>query len=96
MYKVLICDKLSEEGIKILENAGIEVDCRFEMEKDELKEIIKDYDAVIVRSQTKIDAEIIEKAERLKFIGRAGVGVDSYKKGYNCYECSWSKYYLYL
>ena len=77
MYKVLICDKLSEEGIKILENAGIEADCRFGVDRDELKEIIKNYDAVIVRSQTKIDAEIIEEAKRLKFIGRAGVGVDN-------------------
>lgn len=77
MYKVLLCDKLSEEGIRILEEAQIEVDCKFGIDKNELKEIIKDYDAIIVRSQTKVDAEIIEEAKKLKFIGRAGVGVDN-------------------
>jgi len=77
MYKILICYKLSEEGIKILREAQFDVECKFGISRDELKNIIKEYDAVIVRSQTKLDAEILGEAERLRFIGRAGVGVDN-------------------
>jgi len=76
--KVLISDKLAEEGIKILQaEKGIKVDCKFGMKPDELKSIIKNYDALIVRSGTTVTSEIIEAADNLKFIGRAGVGLDN-------------------
>jgi len=76
--KILISDKLANEGINILEAVeGFEVDCQFGIEPQELKRIIKDYDALIIRSGTKVTADIIEAADKLKFIGRAGVGLDN-------------------
>ena len=76
--KILISDKLAQEGIDILKAVkGFEVDCKYDLKPDDLKKIIKDYDALIVRSSTTVTPEIIEAAGRLKFIGRAGVGLDN-------------------
>lgn len=76
--KVLISDKLAKEGVDILKSAGgITVDCDYDLKPDELKKKIKDYDALIVRSGTKVTKEIIEAADNLKVIGRAGVGLDN-------------------
>lgn len=76
--KILISDKLAQEGIEILQSVdGFEVDCQFGIKPDALKAIIKDFDALIVRSGTKVTADIIEAADNLKFIGRAGVGLDN-------------------
>ncbi|MEM7816760.1 MAG: phosphoglycerate dehydrogenase [Candidatus Aenigmatarchaeota archaeon] len=77
MAKILICDKLSDEGIKILEEAGFEIDCKYKLPVEELKKIISNYEAAIVRSETKFTSEIIENAHKLKVIGRAGVGLDN-------------------
>jgi len=78
MFKILISDKLEKEGIDILTAGGqFAVDCKFGIPADELKRIIKDYDALIVRSGTQVTAEIIEAADKLKVIGRAGVGLDN-------------------
>lgn len=76
--KILISDKLADEGIHILKEVKeFQVDCRTGLSPEELKKIIKDYDALIVRSETKVTADIIEAAERMRFIGRAGVGLDN-------------------
>ncbi|MBD3263547.1 MAG: phosphoglycerate dehydrogenase [Candidatus Omnitrophica bacterium] len=75
--KVIISDKLSREGIKILEEAGFTVDCKFGISAEELKKVIEEYRAIIVRSQTKLTSDIIEAGKNLKVIGRAGVGVDN-------------------
>ncbi|MDD5348537.1 MAG: phosphoglycerate dehydrogenase [Candidatus Omnitrophica bacterium] len=78
MFKVLVSDSLSEEGLKILkENKDFQVDVKTGMKPEELKGVIKDYDALIVRSATKATRDIIDAAERLKVIGRAGVGLDN-------------------
>jgi D-3-phosphoglycerate dehydrogenase len=77
MVKVIVCDKLSEEGIKILQEAGFTVDCKYKTPPEELKKIIKDYQAAVVRSDTKFTKDIIEQADNLKIIGRAGVGLDN-------------------
>ena len=78
MFKILISDKLEKEGIDILTaDARFTVDCKFGIPVDELKKIIKDYDALIVRSGTQVTAEIIDAAVKLKVIGRAGVGLDN-------------------
>ena len=77
MDKIIVSDKLSPEGIKILEEAGFKVDCKYKLSPDELKEVIGDYQGIIVRSGTKLTGEIIEKADNLKVIGRAGVGLDN-------------------
>ncbi len=77
-YRVLVSDKLSEQGLTILEQAeGIEVDHRPGMAADELLREIGAYDALIVRSGTKVTAEVIEAGEALKVVGRAGIGVDN-------------------
>lgn len=69
---------MAEEGINILKAVkGFQVDCKFGIKPDELKAIIKNYDALIVRSGTKVTEEIIDEAKNLKVIGRAGVGLDN-------------------
>src|SRR3989338_5226790 len=76
--KILISDKLADEGIAILKEVKeFQVDCKYNLKPEELKRIIKDYDALIVRSGTTVTADILEAASRLKVIGRAGVGLDN-------------------
>jgi D-3-phosphoglycerate dehydrogenase len=78
MKRVLVSDSMASEVAEILGNApGIKVDVKTGMKPDELKAVIKDYDALIVRSSTKVTAEIIEAAVKLSAIGRAGAGVDN-------------------
>jgi D-3-phosphoglycerate dehydrogenase len=75
---ILISDKLAEEGIAILKAVKeFKVDCKYGLSPEELKSVIKDYDALIIRSGTKVTADILENADRLKVIGRAGVGLDN-------------------
>ena len=75
--KILISDKLQEEGINIFEENGFEVDKKFTITNDELKKEIDQYDGIVVRSRTKLTAEILSQASNLKAIGRAGVGLDN-------------------
>ncbi len=76
--KILVSDKLANEGLDILRAVKeFQVDLKTGMTPAELKAIIKDYDALIVRSETKVTAEILEAADKLKVIGRAGVGLDN-------------------
>ncbi|MFP6637160.1 MAG: phosphoglycerate dehydrogenase [Nitrospinaceae bacterium] len=76
--KVLISDNLSATGVDILKKeSGIEVDVNTGLSKEELIKIIPAYDGLIVRSATKVVAEIIEAAKNLKVVGRAGIGVDN-------------------
>jgi len=76
--KVLIADSMSPKAVEILkETPGIDVDVITGLKPDELKARIKDYHGLVVRSATKATAEIIEAAENLKVIGRAGTGVDN-------------------
>ncbi|MHA1219742.1 MAG: hydroxyacid dehydrogenase [Candidatus Heimdallarchaeaceae archaeon] len=77
MPKVLLSDKLNEKIIEVLENAGFEVKVGWDIPKEELPQIIGEYDAIIVRSATKVRGELLEKAVNLKVIGRAGVGLDN-------------------
>jgi D-3-phosphoglycerate dehydrogenase len=76
--KVLVSDKLSEAGLKVLRDApGIDVDYRAGLKEDQLAEIIGEYDALVIRSGTTVTANIIEAAHNLKVVGRAGIGVDN-------------------
>lgn len=76
--KILVSDPLSEEGIKILKEVKeFEVDVNTGLKPDDLKKIIPQYDAIIVRSATKLTKDIIDAATNLKVIGRAGVGLDN-------------------
>ncbi|MDD5432849.1 MAG: phosphoglycerate dehydrogenase [Candidatus Omnitrophica bacterium] len=78
MYKILISDALSEEGVKILKDVKeFQVDVKTDLKPDALREVIRDYDALIVRSATKVTKDIVEAALKLKAIGRAGVGLDN-------------------
>ena len=76
--KVLISDAMSERAVEIFKNTpGITCEVSTGLKPDELKEKIKGFHALVVRSSTKVTAEIIEAAEDLKVIGRAGTGVDN-------------------
>lgn len=76
--KVLIADNLSDEGIKILKDSDLfEIDARKKTPREEILKIIHDYEGLIIRSSTKADAELLEKAQNMKVIIRAGVGVDN-------------------
>ncbi len=78
MFKILISDSLSDEGLNILRSSKeFVVDVKTGLKPDELKAIIGDYDALVVRSATKATAELIEAGAKLKIIGRAGVGLDN-------------------
>jgi D-3-phosphoglycerate dehydrogenase len=74
--RVLVKEKIADSGIELL-RAHFDVDLGLEMGDDELREAISAYDAILIRSATKLTAELIEAAERLKVIGRAGTGVDN-------------------
>lgn len=75
--KILITDPIEEACVSILRDEGFEVDLRPGLAKDEIKKIINDYVALIVRSGTKVTADIINEAKNLKIIARAGAGVDN-------------------
>ena len=75
--KVLVCDPIHEDGIKILKDAGFEVDINPDISYEELKGKVRDYDVLVVRSRTKVTREIIEAGEKLKVVGRAGAGIDN-------------------
>ena len=75
--KVLASDKIAESGLKKLRDAGFEVDMKTGLPEDELVKIIPQYDALVVRSETKVTPKIIEAGKKLKIIARAGVGVDN-------------------
>lgn len=76
-FKILICDKIADEGIKLLEEKSYEVTKAWDMPKDELPKIVGGYDALIVRSATKVKGNLIVNAQNLKVIGRAGIGLDN-------------------
>ncbi len=76
--KVLVSDKLADVGIKMFEEAeGIDVHVKVGLPPEELKAIIKDYDALVIRSATKVTEDLLEAAARLRVIGRAGIGLDN-------------------
>jgi D-3-phosphoglycerate dehydrogenase len=74
--KVLIPEKLADPGIELLRQ-DFEVDVRLGLTPEELLETIGDYDGLIIRSATQVSAEVIDRADNLKAIGRAGIGVDN-------------------
>jgi D-3-phosphoglycerate dehydrogenase len=75
-YRVLVSDPLAEEGIEILKGFA-DVDVNTGLTEDQLVAIIGEYDALLVRSGTEVTAQVIDAGGRLKFIGRAGAGVDN-------------------
>ncbi|HEY9825957.1 MAG TPA: NAD(P)-dependent oxidoreductase, partial [Stenomitos sp.] len=76
MPKVLVSDPIDQVGIKLLEQVA-QVDVRTNLSPEELVQVIAEYDALMIRSGTRVTQEVIEAGEKLKIIGRAGVGVDN-------------------
>jgi D-3-phosphoglycerate dehydrogenase len=78
MYRIIVTDKLGDAGLERLNQAeDIEYDIKLQLEKEELLATISEYDAIIVRSGTKVDADLIAAGTNLRVIGRAGIGVDN-------------------
>jgi D-3-phosphoglycerate dehydrogenase len=78
MFKILVSDSLSDEGLNIFKSSkDFIVDVKTGMKPEELKGVIGAYDALVVRSATKVTADVIEAGAKLKIIGRAGVGLDN-------------------
>ncbi len=76
--KVLISDNLGEAGVDLFEKeTGIDVDVKTGLSPDELKSIIQDYDALVIRSATKVTKDLLNSAQNLKVVGRAGIGLDN-------------------
>ena len=77
MFKILVCDPIHEKGIAMLRQQGYDIDVKPQITSDELKDVVSHYDALIVRSRTKVTEDIINKGKKLKAIGRSGVGLDN-------------------
>ena len=77
MARVLVSDPIDKAGVERLAAAGHDVDFKIGLKPEELAAIIGDYEALVVRSETKVTPAIIEQATRLQVVGRAGVGVDN-------------------
>ncbi len=78
MDKVLVSDLLSQQGLDVLIKSGnFKIDVELNLSHDKLLQRIVDYDALLIRSETRVTADVIDAAKQLKVIGRAGVGVDN-------------------
>ena len=77
MPKVLIADKLSPAAVAIFKERGVEIDNKPGMTKEELLAVVDQYDGIAIRSATKITADVIKAAKKLKVVARAGIGVDN-------------------
>ena len=75
--KVLVREKIGDSGVDLLRDAGFEVEVGTDWTGEELARRIAEFDGMLIRSGTKLTADLIERAERLKIVGRAGVGVDN-------------------
>jgi D-3-phosphoglycerate dehydrogenase / 2-oxoglutarate reductase len=75
--KVLVREKIGESGVELLRDSGLEVEIGTDWEEAELERRIGEFDGILIRSGTKLGADLIERAERLRVVGRAGVGVDN-------------------
>ncbi|MBL7079808.1 hydroxyacid dehydrogenase [Candidatus Bathyarchaeota archaeon] len=75
--RVLVCDPIHDEGVKILREAGYIVDLRTSITANEFVDAVGDFDAIVVRSRTKVTEQALEAGKRLKAVARAGVGLDN-------------------
>ncbi len=75
--KVLVKEKIGESGVQLLRDAGFEVELGVDWDDGELDHRIGEFDGILIRSGTRLDAELLDRADRLKVVGRAGVGVDN-------------------
>ncbi len=77
MARILLCDPLDPAGVGILTEAGADVHQLTDAERERLPELIEEFDAIVVRSRTKVTADLLRRGRRLKVVGRAGIGVDN-------------------
>ncbi len=77
MSRILVADPLHSAGLEILRQSGSEVHLLSTEERPRLQEMIGSFDALIVRSMTQVDADLLRQGKRLKVVGRAGIGVDN-------------------
>ena len=75
--KVLVAERIGDSGVQLLRDAGLEVELGMDWEAAELERRIGDFDGLLIRSATRLDGDLLERAARLKVVGRAGVGVDN-------------------
>ncbi len=75
--KVLVADPIGKEGIDLLTKHGLQVDIKTGLKPEELLSVIPDYEALLVRSETKVTAQVLNAGKKLLVVGRAGVGVDN-------------------
>ena len=75
--RVLVCDPIHDDGVKILREADYIVDLRTSITASELVEAVGDFDAIVVRSRTKVTEQVLEAGKRLKAVARAGMGLDN-------------------
>lgn len=75
--KVLVCEDVGDAGVELLRENGFEVELGFDWDREKLESEVGAYDGLLIRSATSVDAPLIEKAENLRAVGRAGVGVDN-------------------
>lgn len=75
--KIIVTERIAEDGVSYLKAKGFEVDTKYGISHEELMGIIDNYDAIIVRSVTKVNEELLKKGTRLKVAGRAGNGIDN-------------------
>ena len=92
-YRILISDSLSKEAVDILEKEkDLKVEVNTKLTPEELKKAIKDYDGLLVRSNTKVTKDVINASDRLKIVGRAGVRSEERRVGKEC-RSRWSPYH---
>lgn len=77
MVKIIVCDTIHEDGVRMLQDAGFEVELDTEITPERLIQEIGKYDGMVVRSRTKVTRDVIMAAKKLKAIARAGVGLDN-------------------
>ena len=75
--RILVCDPIHDEGVRMLREAGLDVDLETSITGRELEERVGGYDAIVVRGRTKVTREVFEASERLRAVARAGVGLDN-------------------
>lgn len=75
--RILVCDPIADDGVATLKASGMEVDVKTGLKPADLRSAVDGYEALVVRSETKVTREIIEAAPNLQVVGRAGVGVDN-------------------
>src|SRR6266542_4330855 len=83
-FRILICDPIAEDGVEALRHSGADVDVRTGLSPEELRKSVDGYDALVVRSETKVTREIIEASSTMQVVGRAGAS-----RGQRCAARHW-------